>query len=188
MTSSPTVAAYRAAVPEHLDPWTLTDPARLLRDLAGRTRLRAGHSLICQVARPATDQVLVAHTRVWPDGQPVDEMAARDQLEEAMHRLGHREWAWDDDERLTSVVTTVVVRDGRAVTRSGDFAVCSVLRYANNRFQALIGELIIVTPHGWITSPDGRAGREPVAAVAAIGHLPRTGGAAGGTEQRQRAC
>lgn len=28
---------------------------------------------------------------------------------------------------------------------------------------ALRGELILVTPHGWITSPDQLAGRDPVA-------------------------
>jgi hypothetical protein len=188
MTSSPAVAAYRATVPDHLHPSDLTDPARLLHDLAARTALRAGRALICQVARPATDQLLVAHTRVWPDGQPVDELAARDQVEAAMQRLGHREWEWDDDERLTSVVVTVVVRDGRAVPRSGDYAVRSVLRYANNPFQALIGEVLVVTPHGWISSPDRLAGREPAASVAAAGRLHRLAGGSGDTDERPHAC
>ena len=155
--------AYRAAVPEHLDGWDLIDPARLLHDLAAATPLLAGRSLLCQVARPAIEQTLIAHTDVWPTGQPADEMEARDEVEDAMRRIGHREFDWDDDVRLTSVVVPVVIRTGRAVTRADDYAVTSVLRYANNPFQALRGELIVVTPHGWITSPDQLAGRDPVA-------------------------
>jgi hypothetical protein len=163
MTSPSLVDAYRAAVPAHLDSWELADPARLLRDLTASTPLLTGRSLLCLVARPATDQLLVAHTVVWPDGQPPDEMAARDEVEDAMRRLGLRDHEWDDDERLTSVVVAVVIREGNAVPRSGDYAVPAVLRYANNAFQALCGELVIVTPHGWISEPDGVAGREPVA-------------------------
>jgi len=156
---------YRSAVPPHLDSWDLADPARLLRDLAAATPLTTGRSLLVQVARPATDQVLVAHTDAWPSGQPEDECAAREALEDAMRRLGHRDGTWDDDVRMTSVVITVVIREGRAITRSSDFAVDSVLRYANNTFQALRGELLIVTPHGWISCPDELAGLEPVAVV-----------------------
>lgn len=163
MTS--TIDSYRAAVPEHLDRYDLADPARLLRDLKARTPLRAGRSLLCQVARPATDQLLVAYTDAWPSGRPTDELHERDEIEDAMRRIGHRDWEWDDDVRLTSVVITVVIRDGRAVPRASDYAVGSVLRYANNTFQALRGELLIVTPHGWITVPDQLAGRCPVAVV-----------------------
>jgi len=163
MTS--TSDAYRAAVPAHLDCWNLADPTQLLHDLAATTPLRAGRSLLCQVARPATDQKLVAHTDAWPAGRPADAMRARDEIENAMRRIGHRDWEWEDDVRLTSVVVTVVIRDGRAVPRADDYAVDSVLRYANNTFQALLGELVIVTPHGWITSPDQLAGSRPVAVV-----------------------
>jgi hypothetical protein len=156
---------YRSAVPPHLDNWDLADPARLLRDLAAATSLSAGRSLLCQVARPGTDQVLVAHTDAWPSGRPSDEDEAREAIEDAMRRIGHRDWTWDDDERMTSVVVTVVIRNGRAVPRKSDFAVGSVLRYANNTFQVLCGELLIVTPHGWISWPDELAGLEPVAVV-----------------------
>lgn len=165
MTSTTPVDAYRAAVPPHLDSWDLADPARLLRDLAAASPLMTGRTLLCQVARPATDQLLVAHTRAWPDGQPADEQQAQDQIEDAMRRIGHRDWRWDDGERLTSAVVTVVVREGRAVPRSGDYDVPSALRYANNPFQALCGELVVVTPHGWISLPDELAGGEPVAIV-----------------------
>ena len=159
--------AYGAAVPAHLDPWDLADPTRLLHDLAAVTPLLAGRSLLCQVARPATDQELVAHTEAWPDGRPVDDMRAQEEIEDAMRRIGHREWHWDDDVRLTSAVVSVVIRDGRAVPRADDFAVISVLRYANNRFQALLGDLVIVTPHGWITL-DELAGLEPVAVLPVV--------------------
>jgi len=158
--------AYRASVPPHLDSWHLTDPARLLHDLAAAGPLLTGRSLLCQVARPATDQRLVAHTDVWRSGfSPYDELGAREEVEAAMRRIGHREWEWDDDVRLTSAVVTVVLREGRAVPRAGDFAVTSALRYANNLFQALRGELVIVTPHGWVCLPDQLAGLEPVAVV-----------------------
>lgn len=167
-----TADSYRAAVPAHLDSWDLADPARLLHDLAAATPLLAGRSLLCLVARPATDQKLVAHTDAWLARRPADEMQARDEIEDAMRRIGHRDWEWDDDVRLTSVVVTVVIRDGRAVPRADDYAVGSVLRYANNTFQALRGELVIVTPHGWITSPDQLAGREPVAVVPDAGVGP----------------
>jgi hypothetical protein len=168
------VDTYRAAVPAPLDPWDLVDPGRLLHDLAATTPLLAGRSLLCRVARPATDQQLVAYTDAWPDRRPTDDTEAQDRLEDAMRRIGYRDFEWDDDMRLTSVVVTVVVRDGRAVPRAGDYDVVSVLRYANNAFQALRGDLIIVTPHGWITEPDGLAGREPVAV------LPSTGTAVAG--------
>lgn len=166
MTST-AVDAYRAAVPAHLDSWDLADPARLLHDLAAVTPLLTGRTLLCQVARPATDQLLVAQTVAWPDGRPGDEQQAQNQIEDAMRRIGHRDWEWDDDERMTSVVVTVVLREGWAVPRSGDYAVRSVLRYANNPFQALCGEVLIVTPHGWISMHDELAGREPVAVVGA---------------------
>jgi hypothetical protein len=167
MTSA--VDTYRAAVPAHLEMWNLADPGRLLHDLAAESPLLVGRSLLCQVARPATDQQLVAFTDAWPDGRPIDEMAAQDRLEDAMRRIGHREGEWDDDVRLTSVVVTVVVRDGRAVPRAADYDVVSVLRYANNRFQALRGELLIVTSHGWIVEPHGLAGLEPVAVLPSAG-------------------
>lgn len=158
--------AYRASVPPHLDSWDLADPARLLHDLAAAGPLLTGRSLLCQVARPATDQRLVAHTDVWRSGfPPDDEWGAREEVEAAMRRIGHTEWEWDDDVRLTSAVVTVVLREGRAVPRAGDFAVTSALRYANNVFQALRGELVIVTPHGWLSVPDELAGREPVAVI-----------------------
>ena len=160
------IEAYRAAVPAHLDPWDLVDPARLLRDLAAATPLLTGRLLLCQVARPATDQALVAQTDVWPDGQPADEMQARDEVEAAMRRIGHRDWEWDDDVRLTSAVVNVVIRGGRAVPRASDYTVRLSLQYANNPFQALRGDLIIVTPYGWITALDELAGLEPVAAAA----------------------
>jgi hypothetical protein len=136
MTSA--VDTYRAAVPAHLEMWNLADPGRLLHDLAAESPLLVGRSLLCQVARPATDQQLVAFTDAWPDGRPIDEMAAQDRLEDAMRRIGHRD-------------------------------VVSVLRYANNRFQALRGELVIVTPHGWIAEPHGLAGLEPVAVLPSAG-------------------
>jgi hypothetical protein len=163
------VDTYRAAVPAPLDPWDLVDPARLLHDLAAVTPLLVGRSLVLQVSRPATDQQLVAYTDAWPDGRPTDDMEAQDRLEDAMRRIGHREWDFDDDVRLTSVVVTVVIRDGRAVPRAGDYDVVSVLRYANNPFQALRGDLIIVTPHGWFIEPDELAGREPVAVLPSAG-------------------
>jgi hypothetical protein len=161
---TPASDAYRASVPAHLEPWQLVDPARLLRDLASATPLAAGRSLLCQVSRPATDQLLVAHTDAWPaTGRSTDEIGAQEHIEDAMRRIGHRDWQWDDDVRLSSVVVSVVVRDGRAVLRSDDYDVVSVLRYANNVFQALRGELVVVTPHGWITSPDELAGLDPIA-------------------------
>ena len=159
------VDTYRAAVPAPLDPWDLVDPARFLHELAAATPLLAGRSLLCQVSRPATDQRLVAYTDAWPDGRPTDDREAQDQLEDAMRRIGHRDGDFDDDVRLTSVVVTVVIRDGRAVPRGSDYDVVSVLRYANNPFQALWGDLIIVTPHGWLTEPDELAGRVPVAVL-----------------------
>ena len=162
---TPAIDSYRAAVPAHLDSWDLVDPARLLRDLSNATPPYTGRSLLCQVLRPATDQILVAHTDAWPAGRPADEMQAQDELEEAMRRIGHRDYERDDDVRLTSAVVIVVIREGRAVPKKGDFAVSSVLRYANNPFQALCGDLIIVTPHGWITVFDELAGLEPVAVV-----------------------
>lgn len=152
---------YRAAVPPHLDRWALVDPARLLRDLRQRMPLTAGQSVLCQVERPATDQLLVAHTVVWRGRGPADEMEARDDVEEAMRGIGHRDWVWDDDVRLSSSVVVVVIRDGRAVTRSSDFHLAYALRYANNPFQALLGDLIVVTPHGWIAVCDDVAGLEP---------------------------
>jgi hypothetical protein len=166
---------YRATVPAGLDPWDLVDPARLLRDLAAVNPLLAGRSLLCQVSRPATDQLLVAHTDAWPDGRPADDTEAQDRLEDAMRRIGHRDFDYDDNVRLTSAVVTVVIREGRAVPRASDYDVVSVLRYANNPFQALRGDLIIVTPHGWITAGDGLAGREPVAVLPAAGTASASG-------------
>jgi hypothetical protein len=84
-----------------------------------------------------------------------------------MRRIGHRDWEWDDEVRLTSAVISVVIREGRAVKRGSDYAVSWALRYANNPFQALRGDIIIVTPNGWITAPDDLAGLEPVAVTAA---------------------
>jgi hypothetical protein len=84
--------------------------------------------------------------------------------------IGHRDWDWDDDVRLTSVVVTVVIRDGLAVTRASEYAVPSVLRYANDLFQALRGELVIVTPHGWISSPDQARLRPSDRRAAGPGH------------------
>lgn len=82
-----------------------------------------------------------------------------------MRRIGHRDFDWDDDVRLTSAVVIVVLSDGRAVPRAGDFAVTSALRYANNAFQAPTGDLLVVTPHGWVSVPDRLAGLAPVAVV-----------------------
>lgn len=161
--------AYRASVPPHLDSGDLTDPARLLHDLAAATPPLAGRSLLCQVARPATDQLLVAHTDVWSSGGPPgDECDAQEEVRAAMRRIGHRDFDWDDDVRLTSAVVIVVLREGRAVPRAGDFAVTSALRYANNAFQALTGDLLVVTTHGWVTVPDRVAGLAPVALVALV--------------------
>ena len=159
----PALDDYRAAVPAHLDSWDLADPARLLSDLRERMPLTTGQSVLCQVQRPATDQLLVAHTVVWRGRAPADEMDAQDDVEAAMRRIGHRDWQWDDDVRLSSSVVVVMMRDGRAVTRSSDFDVWRALRYANNPFQALLGDLIVLTPHGWIVVWDDVAGLEPTA-------------------------
>lgn len=157
----PAIESYRAATPRHLEHWDLADPARLLRDLATTRPLHVGQTLLCQVLEPATQQRLTAQTVVWEGRGPVDEMLAQDQVEDAMRRLGHRDFDWDDDLRLRSAVVIVVVRDGRAVDRHTDRDVSRAIRYANNPFQALIGDLVVVTPYGWIALPDGVAGLEP---------------------------
>ena len=94
---TPAVDNYRAAVPGH----------------------------VVSGLRPATDQILVAHTDAWPVARPADDMQAQDELEEAMRRIGHRDYERDDDVRLTSAVVIVVIREGHAVPKRGDFAVSS---------------------------------------------------------------
>lgn len=159
------VESYRQQVPAHLRLSQLVDPARLLRDLALRMPLSTQSYVLCQVARPATEQRLVAHTVVWCGGAPTDQMRAIDETEEAMRRIGHRDFDRDDDERLTSAVVMVVIRSGRAVQRRADFDLWRALRYANNPFQVLIGDLLVVTPHGWIELGSGLAGLDPVASM-----------------------
>lgn len=98
---------------------------------------------------------------VWNGAAPDEPDQAQECVARAMRRLGHRPWQWDDDLRLRSAVVTVVARAGRAVVRDSDYDVYRALRYANNEFQALIGDIVIVTRHGWIVEPDGVAGRRP---------------------------
>ncbi len=155
------VSTYRANVPPDLYDWDLVDPARLLRELAACSPLDAGRTFLVQVVEPATRQVVTAHTVLWDGPSPDDPDQAQADVAGAMRRLGHRAWRWDDDLRLRSAVVTVVARNGRAVHHDSDHDTYRALRYANNEFQALIGDLVVVTPHGWIIEPDGVAGREP---------------------------
>ena len=161
--------AYRASVPDHHFFTDLSDPARLLRDLDREIPLVVGLSVLCQVSRPATEQRLVAQSVAWRGAGPADADQAQQAVTAGMRRLGHTEWTWDDEVRLSSAVTMVVVREGRAVERSSDFDVWRALRYANNPFQALVSDIVVVTPHGWFTAVSMVAGLQPVARPALKG-------------------
>lgn len=156
-------STYADDVPSDLYAWQLIDPARLLRDAAGRTPLIAGRNLLVQTVEPATRQIVTAHAVVWKGTAPGDPFEAQADVRKAMCLLGHRAWDWDDELRRRSAVVMVVVRLGRAWLRDTDYDLYRALRYANNEFQALIGDLVVVTAHGWIIEPDGVCGRTPVA-------------------------
>ena len=155
------MTTYRESVPQGLDPWDLVDPALLLRTLHDQGLIERGNVVLARVLDPATRQQLVSTTIAWNGDAPVGHEARVDTAAEAMHRLGLRSYDRNDEERLRTSIQVVVVREGRAVFRADDFALYEGLRYANNEFQALFGDIIVVTPHGWIVLGTDIAGTEP---------------------------
>lgn len=155
------MTTYREDVPDGLASWDLADPAQLLATVRDRGLLERGNVVLARVLEPATSQQLVSMAVAWNGDPPVGHAARIDRAAQTMRMLGVRRHDWDKDERLRTAIVVIVVRDGRAVFRSSDLALSEGLRYANNEFQALMGDIIVVTPHGWVVLGEDIAGTEP---------------------------
>lgn len=152
---------YRDSIPDGLEPWDLADPALMLRDLSAREPLLIGRTLLVRIHEPATRQRILTHTVLWTGHPPEDHRGRVKGVECGLRRLHLRDFELDYPERLESIVAFVVVRSGRAGMRRDDYAPRMGFRYANNAFQALGGDTIVVTEHGWILDSGGLCGISP---------------------------
>lgn len=142
-----------------LEPYDLSDPARLIRDVAGLVALEEDTAWLALVLRPSTEQELL---RVLPLPIPAlldDDDDVSSHLRSAADALdvGQR----DGDHRPEHLAVTIVVRPGYTELGPNEGVWLRGWRYANH-FQSLYtGDLILVTEHGWQDCMTHAAGHEP---------------------------
>lgn len=142
-----------------LKPWDLVDPAACLRAISRLERFTSPRAVLGLVT-PGRQHVLAA-TTLWHE-PPADDLARTDITEEALRRLGLKEYdaaAFRD----RPLVVPVIIVDGPCWWSIDVDEVRLGLRYANNWFQVPTSNPYVVNRHGWYDVFDERCGTTPAA-------------------------
>lgn len=111
--------------------------------------------------RPATEQRIVTLRRLQTPALVDDYEDARAELYDVMQTLPIA----DHPHPLDHSVMTIVVRPGPCVFGPNESCWFMAWRYSNHLTNAYVGDLILVTEHGWCDFMTYEAGHSPVMAA-----------------------
>jgi len=142
-----------------LEPYDLSDPDRLIREVAGLVTLEEDTAWLALVERPSTSQELL---RVVPLPIPAlldDDDDISGHLRSAVEALDVGRLAHGQGPKQMAV--TIVVRPGSTEPGPNEGVWLKGWRYANHFQSIYTGDLILVTEHGWQDFMTQAAGHEP---------------------------
>jgi hypothetical protein len=133
--------------PEHmnLEPYEFRSPAELIDDIASRVPLTDGTAYLVLVAQPSTAQHMISIDRLDAPAELDDFEEVRDEMRERIEG-----WPLPDVWPPTHAAVVVVVRRGLCVMGPNEGMWCKAWRYINHHRALHIGDLILVTEHGWV--------------------------------------
>ncbi|MGH3384324.1 MAG: hypothetical protein ACRDO1_07080 [Nocardioidaceae bacterium] len=135
------------------------DPGLLLSDIAERQPLVEDTALLAVVQEPSTDQRLT-HVEVLPVSARVDaSVDLSELLRSTMERLPVPEWS--RTRSITHAVMTVLVRSGPTIFGANESRWFVGWRYSNHVMDAITGDVLLVTEHGWADFMTDWGGHEP---------------------------
>ena len=127
--------------------YELRDPQALLDEIAASVPLTEGRVLLALVHQPAAAQRLLALEELTPLPSDIDD-----------HHRGRSDLLYDRVSKLAipprsetsaSILVTVIVRGGTNGWGHEEKLWAMGWRYSNHNSEALNGDLIVVTGHGW---------------------------------------
>lgn len=144
----------------------LRRPDLLLREIAEQHPFDRPRTLLARVDGAYDAQRLVACTVLWEE-PPVDELVRTRVTGQALAQLGLSFARAPYRER--PLVVPVVVRPGPTWWSADELEVWLGLRYGSNLCDARQGDILTVTPQGWLSQLDDLHGVEPRAVWAEPG-------------------
>jgi hypothetical protein len=141
------------------DPWDLLDPGACLSAISDLAPFGQPGAILGLLT--PEEQSVRAATTLW-DRPPHDTLERTAVTEEAIRRLGLKDYEWADF-RHRPIVVPVIVVDGPCWWSIDVDEVLMGLRYANNRFQTLTANPHVVNRHGWYDAFTKGSGTTPSA-------------------------
>jgi hypothetical protein len=132
-------------------------PAELIGQVAEQVPLFEDSVYVVLVARPSTDQRIVAVHRMMTPAVVNDWQEASDEIYDVMQQLPIPPHPAPVDH----TAVTVLVRAGLCVFGPNEGLWMSAWRYSNHLTNAFDGRMILVTEHGWTDFMTDTAGYSP---------------------------
>lgn len=145
------------------------DPGAILADLWTRRALESGEVALVLVRDPWGDHDIIDVRMLRPSRwRDLEEHDLSELLRREAQRMPIPEW---DRKAPRHAIVTVVARPGFAVIGPRDGRWMSAWLYSNHLTDAVSGDVVVVTEHGWVDAMTQRGG-----------HSPRLAAASGGSE------
>lgn len=141
--------------------WELRRPDALLQSVAAREPYDRPRTLLARVDGAYEQQHLAGVTLLW-DEAATDECERTRLTEQAMQRLGFGMTALPYADWPMAV--PIVIRPSPSWFSWDESEALPGLRYGSNLCDVVQGDVLTVTPRGWISWPDGLFGPRPRAA------------------------
>lgn len=138
--------------------WDLVDPSDVLRQLDARIPLIPGRVVVGVLpVAPGGARLVTGAVEIHPPGPKPAEDEARQRVSSVAEELAGPRMAGAP----TQVFVTAVCRRGMVVDTSNEWFWFHAWWYANHVADAFLGEIYVVTEHGWTGILDRRAGYQP---------------------------
>ncbi len=143
-----------------LRPYEYRDPGELLAAVVAERALCEGDMLLALVCDPSSDQQVVHTIGVDRADRPrLDSYGGPEILRAHLQRLPVPARRRGKPPRHS--VMTITARRGLTVFGPAEIACLSAWRYSNHLIDVFVGDLMVVTEHGWADFMTGWGGPEP---------------------------
>lgn len=152
------------------EPWLLDDAPRALATILELGGTTPGQTHVAYVS-PDAEKVcgVVTFATPSPHGPEAvfDNDDARWALSARLHDIAQElvpRRTFEPGEgwsRMRGALFTVVCREGRVVSTAEEMQFHLSWRYSNHGTEAIDGDVLVVTPHGWTSTLTEQCGREP---------------------------
>jgi hypothetical protein len=143
-----------------LRPYEYRDPGEVLTAVVADRSLSDGDMLLALVHDPSGDQRVLRTIRLDSEhSRRLDPYQGPDILAGYLRQLAVPMRQPEEPPRFS--VMTISARRGLAVFGPAECACMSAWRYCGHLVDAFVGEMMVVTEHGWADFMSGLGGREP---------------------------